>query len=524
MRAAFVYMNNELNVGRGAGYVAASVARAGHSVEFFDTFFISVDALAAQIVRDGYDVLMVSAMTMIFPEALKLVSLVKEERDIPVLVGGIHPTIIGPELLDMHREIDYLCLGEGESMAVEFLDRLGSESLYDVLNLAYRRNGRAVSNPRREAEDLSKLPPFPWQYFRKESVVQEQGFLYVTATRGCPYNCTYCSNGIYLKEYGKSYLRYRPVESVIEELKYLHKTYSPRLFYFGDEMILMDRKYALELFGAIKRELNLPYGCMARVEHIDQEIVKVFHDTGCQYIGMGVECGDEEFRKNFLNRRMSNKQIEAAFATVRRAGIFVTSFNMIGYPFENDKELTEETIKLNKRLNPDYAQFSIFYPIPGTVLCKRCADLDLIDPDKISNAQDYFTESVLKGFSLRDKLKEINSIFNPMGLQFAPRDPQDASSCVQVFRNFMEANDWGQAETAYEQALRDNAELNTSLADARRDLGRALSLLEEKEALRDRAEKAYEQATRKISDLESRALSVKNIKSAIKRMAGISGK
>lgn len=433
MNVAFVYMNNELNVGRGAGYVASSVIRAGHSLKFFNTFVTPVKALVKNIVHEDFDVLMISTMTMNFPEALKLIHLVKKQKNILVLVGGIHPTIIGAQLLEQNEEIDYLCIGEGESMVVDFFCHLGSDSLYDVQNLVYRCNGKVYSNPLRQAEDLSKLPPFPWQFFPKKAVVQEgQGFLYVTATRGCPYNCTYCSNEIYLKKYGKSYLRYRPISSVIEELKYLNEVYSPSLFYFGDEMILMNNEYAIDLFRAIKKELNVLYGCMARVEHINPRIIDIFRETGCRYIGMGVECGNEEFRKNYLNRRMSNQQIENAFDMVKSAGIFVTSFNMIGYPFENDNFLTDETIKLNKKLSPNYAQFSVFYPFPGTKLYQRCIEMSLIDPKKIANTTDYFTESVLKGYSLKKKLKEINSIFNPTGFQFILKD----SWYYNLFRNY----------------------------------------------------------------------------------------
>ena len=115
------------------------------------------------------------------------------------------------------------------------------------------------------AEDLAHLPPFPWHLFPNRAVVQEgQQFLYVNATRGCPFACSYCCNAAYLRLYGKSYLRFRPVEHVIDEFRLLQRTYAPGLFYFGDEMILSSPDYARDLFQAIHRELNVPYGCTAR--------------------------------------------------------------------------------------------------------------------------------------------------------------------------------------------------------------------------------------------------------------------
>ena len=384
MKVAVVYMNSHNNVGRGVGYIVASIRRAGHDVLFFDTQRISIENAAVSIGNGHFDVLMISSMTMLFPKVLKLIQKVRMIRtSIPVLVGGIHPTIMGALLLEQYKEIDYLCVGEGESMVVEFLEHFGKESLFEVRNLVYRRGDRVIANPLRQAEDLSTLPAFPWEIFARESIIQEDtGFLNVDATRGCPYNCTYCCNGIYLSHYGGSYMRYKPIDAVLNELRYLKDTYSPQLFFFGDEMILSNIEYARELFHSINREIKIPYGFIARVEHITPEAVQVFADTGCRYIGMGVECGNEEFRKKHLNRHMTNMQIERAFSLVREKGIFVTSFNMIGFPFENDDNLSMDTLRLNQRIQPDFALISLFYPFPGTKMYDYCIEKDCIDHGK----------------------------------------------------------------------------------------------------------------------------------------------
>jgi len=184
-------------------------------------------------------------------------------------------------------------------------------------------------------------------------------------------------------------------------------------------MILSNTDYAIELFQAIKKKLDVPYGCMVRVEHVNPEIIDIMASNGCRYVAMGIECGNEKFRRKHLNRRMSNQQIENAFFLAKRAGIFTTSFNMIGYPFDNDEFLTKETISLNKKISPDFVQVSIFYPFPETKLYQRCIDMDLIDFKKVENAREYFSESVLRGVSLKEKLGKINRLFNPHGFNFA---------------------------------------------------------------------------------------------------------
>lgn len=418
-RVAFVYMNNERNIGRGAGYVAAAMTRAGHKVDFYDTLYKNIQTVATEIASNKTDVLMISIMTMLFPQAVKLASLVRASSSIPILMGGVHPTIIGAEILREYPQIDYLCIGEGESMVVEFLEKLGTERLYEVKNLVYRKDGKIWENPCRPAEDLSTLPEFPWELFPEKSIVQEaHGFLYVHASRGCPYDCSYCCNGVYLRHYKKGYIRFRPVKQVIQELRFLKERYVPKLFYFGDEMILSKPDYALMLFMAIKQEIGSPYGCMARVEYITPERVSLLKETGCLYIGMGIECGDESFRRKHLNRKMTNEQIERAFALVKGYGIFTTSFNMIGYPFENDFELTQKTVELNEQIKPDFTQVTIFYPFPGTRLYEHCIKMDLLDEEKRCRAGEYYSESILKDVSLGQKRQQLDQYFNPNGFVF----------------------------------------------------------------------------------------------------------
>ena len=422
MRIAFIYMNNQRNIGRGAGYVAGAILLAGHELTFYDTLYTNQKILIEDIIKKNYDVLMISSMTMLFLDALEIIRGIKRYRHIPTIVGGVHPTVMRGELLEKYPEIDYLCIGEGESFVIDFLRNLGSDSLYGVKNLSYRRNGKVFVNQTRPPEDLSKLLLFPWQLFRKEAIVEANtGFIYVNASRGCPYNCTYCANGSYLMHYGQKYLRYRPIADVVNELKYLQRTHRPKLFYFGDEMIFINREYVTELFQSIKHELNVPYGCMGRVENMDPQTANILKETGCRYVGTGIECGDEAFRKQHLNRGMTNHQIENAFYLFKKAGIFATSFNMLGFPFKNDDLLTEATIKLNQRIKPDYAQFTIFYPFPGTKLYERCVEMDLIDSQKLPNVKDYYTESVLKGVSLRKKCDEIDKLFNPQGFRYVHR-------------------------------------------------------------------------------------------------------
>jgi len=94
--------------------------------------------------------------------------------------------MMGDKLLGEYPQIDYLCIGEGESMVVEFLDNFGKESLYNIDNLAYRKDGKVFSNKLHGAENLETLPPFNWDFFSKYELVQKHGIMHIHATRGLP--------------------------------------------------------------------------------------------------------------------------------------------------------------------------------------------------------------------------------------------------------------------------------------------------------------------------------------------------
>lgn len=416
-----VYTNSTAAVGRGAGLVAGAVIRAGHDLEWFDTHFTPAEETARRIVEGSFDAVLISSMTMNFSEARQVARGIKEHSKVPILLGGLHPTIAGPDVLAEHPEFDYGCVGEGESFVVEYLERLGTDALTGTANLLWRDGEEVRANPTRPAEDMAALPDFPWHLFPQQSIVHgKDRFLYVNASRGCPFNCTYCCNGIVLRLYGKSYLRYRPVDDFLREVAHLKTEYSPRAFYLEDEMLFFNRELATEVFEGLNR-LGVKSGAMARVESIDQELVDMLASNGLRFMAIGVECGDEEFRREFLNRRMANEQIEHAVALLKGAGIYTKTLNMIGYPVPGDDELTRQSVAFTDKLAPDAAQFTIFYPFPGTKLYDYCLENDLIDPAKWNAASNYYDDSVLRGVSLAKVRNELEARFNPLSQDLEQR-------------------------------------------------------------------------------------------------------
>jgi radical SAM superfamily enzyme YgiQ (UPF0313 family) len=195
-------------------------------------------------------------------------------------------------------------------------------------------------------------------------------------------------------------------------MQYLKLKFSPKIFYFADEMLVWDKEYSIELFREIKSKIDMPFGFMARVEYINSDIISTAAESGCRHVAMGVECGDEQFRKKVLNRHNTNEQIINAFSLCKNYNIPTASFNIIGYPCPGDEERTQSTIELNRILQPNYTQFTIFYPFIGTTLYDYCVKHDLIDPEKQRKSQNLYNDSILRGVSLHKKRIELDKMFN----------------------------------------------------------------------------------------------------------------
>lgn len=419
MKTLFLNINEEKNISRGVGWIASIVLKEGFFLDYKEIPFLNDYSELIDSLEIEYDLLMISSNSIQFSYVIKLINNYKCRNSIPVLVGGIHPTILGPQILNQYPQIDFACIGEGERMIIQFLRNFPKKQFNAVVNLAYRVNGETIFNGTTHLQNLDELPPFNWSIFPEDSIKQKNSkFIYVNATRGCPYSCSYCSNNTYLDLYGKKYLRKRPINHIVSELLFLNDKYSPTLFYFGDELLLFDRQYAIELFLTIKKKLNVPYGLMTRVRQLDEKLIEELYYTGCKYVALGIECGDENFRKKYLNRIEDNTEIENIFNLLKAKGIYTASFNIIGFPFEFDNQLTESTIELNQRVEPDYSMVSIYYPLPNTKLGEYCINNGLIDNSKAQSLTHYFEDSILKNYSLNQKKQELDKLLNPNGFDY----------------------------------------------------------------------------------------------------------
>jgi radical SAM superfamily enzyme YgiQ (UPF0313 family) len=156
--------------------------------------------------------------------------------------------------------------------------------------------------------------------------------------------------------------------------------YRVKSIYLNDDVFTEDAKYVAGFCKEFKSKVNYPFEINTRVEYLTDEMVKNLKAAGCYRIAMGIEQGDEKFRKEVLNRRMSNEKIERGFILAKNAGLKTKSFNIVGFPFET-YDIHMETVNINRKVQPSSLVVYIFEPYPGTPLYDVCIKNHFIEEE-----------------------------------------------------------------------------------------------------------------------------------------------
>jgi radical SAM superfamily enzyme YgiQ (UPF0313 family) len=367
----------------GIGYLSAFLKQAGHRTELIHfTRPPERESFLEEVGGTEPDLVAFSATTLQFPKVRMLCSWMDGVLQMPKVCGGVHPTICPEEVVEVPG-IDYVCVGEGEVTLLELCDSLESGRPTDgIAGLWGAGDGRTFSNPVRPlVRDLDELPFPDRSIFNKEKFAANQRTrLSVMASRGCPFECSYCCNHLQKSIYPNSrdYVRFRSPGNVVAEIK-AALVNEPELDHvrFEDDILTLDRRWFREFAPLFKEKVGLPFICNARVDLLNEEMVSLMADAGCSAVAMGIESGNTWLRKKVLLRDMDDSKIERAFELCRSYGIPTVSLNMTGFPRET-LSMALDTVKMNARVQPGLAQVTALCPFPKTSIYKVCEEEDML--------------------------------------------------------------------------------------------------------------------------------------------------
>lgn len=354
----------------GIGYMSAVLEQNNIDVDVLDASALELtyDEIGEEILKRNPDIVSISALTPTIGVALDSADKIKQVKPNTIIVlGGYHPTFEFQSVLE-EESVDVVVRGEGEYTLLELVQTIENNGdLKKVQGLAFHDkidNSLVVTPDRPIIENLDELPfpafhLFPMEKYRILNITTNVAT--IITTRGCPMQCSFCSSAAL---HGHK-LRRRSVENVVDEVEMRLKEQNIDTIAFMDDTFTLNKRFVREYCSEIKRRgLKFWWGCTSRVDTLDEELLQTMKDAGCITIFMGVESADQQMLEK-MNKNITVTKTENAFKLARKVGIRTIASCVIGMPEDTHKSINQ-TIDFVKKLNPNYALFSLATPYPGT--------------------------------------------------------------------------------------------------------------------------------------------------------------
>lgn len=281
-----------------------------------------------------------------------------------IIVGGPHSSAVPAETLQEIPEINICAIGEGEITMYELVK---GYPLPEINGIAYRDgNEIKLTRPREFIKNLDELPfpareLFPIEKYKAQPPFgRKMPWLFMVTSRGCPYQCAYCSKDVF-----KDSFRALSPKKVCDEIEELISKYDAKEIYFSDDDFTLDMKRAEGICDEImRRGIKISWSCFTRVNLINELLLKKMKKAGCWIISYGVESGNQKILDN-ISKGIKIEQIISAFELTRKTGISTICSFMMGLPGET-KETIRDTVNLVKRIKPTFIGCGVLIVYPGS--------------------------------------------------------------------------------------------------------------------------------------------------------------
>lgn len=376
------------------------------------TFGLSNNNALKKLKKISPDIICFTSRSGEFQEVIKIAKLFKKNYKSIYVCGGIHSTIYPEEVISSGC-FEGICIGEGEEALFELVNKIDNKLNYNkIKNFWFKKGNKIIKNPIRPLiSNLDLLPIIDYDLFNIKKYLKVRfGQLDYVSARGCPFQCNYCINHFLIKKYKGLgvYARTKSGEKILTELKTIKKKYGSMIssIKFADELFIIKKSRLNYLSNNYKNNICYPFECDVRADFCDKDTMRLLNKMGCSKLNIAIESGDENLRRNLLNKQISNEDIVKAFKYAKMYKIPTMSFNIIGFPNET-KDQIKKTIELNKKVEPTSIQVTIFTPFKGTDLYNYCKEKNILKTENIELS--YYFGNYLKNDNLSSKDLEYYS-------------------------------------------------------------------------------------------------------------------
>lgn len=381
----------------GAVYLAAALRQAGHCVQVIDSLGegvqhightsrpnlkyqgLSLDAIVQRIDPATTLIGITSMFSQDWPHVEELARKIRQAfPHTPLIIGGEHATSTWQYILESCPAVTAVCRGEGEETICDlatWADHGGQ--LETIAGIAYRQNGQAAfTGPRARIKSVDEIMPPAWDLIPIKTYLDNH-YSYgvnlgrtmpILATRGCPYQCTFCSS----PEMWTTRYYMRSVDKVLDEIEHYLHHYQATNIDFYDLTAIIKKEWILHFCDEVLRRglqftWQLPSG--TRSEALDAEVLPKLYAAGCRNLVYAPESGSERTLREIKKKIRLPRMLESMQAA-KRAGLNLKCNLIIGFPKEHRGDVWR-TLRFALQLawlGVDDAPLYIFSPYPGTEL------------------------------------------------------------------------------------------------------------------------------------------------------------
>lgn len=368
-------------------YLAGTLLKGGVETELIDGCLEGWRKIEEKIKNYKPDIVGIPCLTPERKKALKTAEMAKKAgKNILVVMGGVHPTIMYQQLLDNYPFVDICVLGEGEKT---FLEIVQGKNLPEIQGIAFKKDKEIVLTPPREyVENLDEIPFPAWhlidlqRYPARGSGIfngvdlSKEARISVIFSRGCVGRCNFCSTWWIWKGW-----RCRSAKNMADELEVLNKKFKISHFCFSDDTLTVDKSKILDLCNEIiKRGLKIAFHVTTRVDCVDEELLKKLKEAGCYNIAYGIETASGNLLEK-MGKGIGLDISRKAILMTKKANIKITALLIAGNEGENIDTINQ-TVNFLKDMQPDeVGTVGGLWILPGTKLYFQCKKIGFINDD-----------------------------------------------------------------------------------------------------------------------------------------------